>query len=82
MPAKTGASHALSSFVSLVVATMLSKYVTAYTPSLAEAGAVAGRHVGALFGTPLSRETTGGLVVLLALSFVWGVVYHFVRHER
>jgi hypothetical protein len=81
MPAKTGASHALSAFVSLIVGTMLSKYVWTYTPSLAEAGALAGRHVGGLFGTPLSRETTGGLVVVLALSFVWGVIYHFARHE-
>ncbi|WP_251342112.1 hypothetical protein [Haloplanus halophilus] len=80
MPAKTGASHALSAFVSLIVGTMLSKYIWTYTPPLAEAGAVAGRHLSAVVGTPLSRDVTGGLVVVLLLSFVWGVLYHFARH--
>ena len=80
MPATTGASHALSAFVSLIVGTVLSKYVWTYTPPLAEAGAVAGRHLAAVIGTPLSRETTGGLVVVLGLSFVWGVLYHLARH--
>ncbi|GAB6860779.1 hypothetical protein ACFR97_00805 [Haloplanus litoreus] len=81
MPAKTGASHALSSFVSLIVGTVLSKYVWTYTPPLAEAGALAGRHLSGLVGTPLSRETTGGFVVVLLLSFLWGVIYHLARDE-
>ncbi|WP_251328772.1 hypothetical protein [Haloplanus pelagicus] len=81
MPAKTGASHALSAFVSLIVGTVLSKYVWTYTPPLAEAGAVAGRHLSGLIGTPIAPETTGGLVVVLLLSFVWGVIYHLARHD-
>ncbi|QGX95647.1 hypothetical protein EI982_13010 [Haloplanus rallus] len=80
MPAKTGASHAMSAFVSLIVGTVLSKYVWTYTPPLAEAGAVVGRHLVTLIGVPLSRELTGGFVVVLALSFLWGVLYHVTRH--
>jgi len=80
MPAKTGTSHALAAFVSLVVGSMLSKYVWTYTPPLAEAGAAIGRLLAPLLGTPLSREVAGGLLLVLALSFVWGVVYHLGRH--
>jgi hypothetical protein len=80
MPAKTGTSHALAAFASLIVGTTLSKYVWTYTPPLAEAGAAVGRQLEPLVGVPLSRELTGGLVVVLALSFLWGVIYHLGRH--
>lgn len=80
MPVKTGTSHALAAFVSLIVGSMLSKYVWAYTPPLAEAGATVGRLLEPLIGAPLSREVAGGLVLFLALSFLWGVVYHLGRH--
>jgi len=80
MPAKTGTSHALASFVSLIVGSMLSKYVWTYAPPLAEAGVAVGRLLDPLIGTPLSREVSGGIVLVLALSFVWGVVYHLGRH--
>ncbi|WP_338740688.1 hypothetical protein [Haloplanus salilacus] len=80
MPAKTGTSHALSAFVSLIVGSMLSKYVWTYTPSLAEAGATIGRQLELLIGAPLPREMAGGLVVVVLLSFLWGVVYHVGRH--
>jgi hypothetical protein len=80
MPAKTGTSHALAAFASLIVGSMLSKYVWAYTPPLAEVGVTVGRLLESLTGAPLSQELTGGLVVIPALSFVWGVVYHLGRH--
>jgi hypothetical protein len=80
MPAKTGASHALGAFVSLIVGSVLSKYVWTYTPPLAEASAAVGRSVAAVVGTPLPRDLAGGLVVVVGLSFVWGVVYHLGRH--
>jgi hypothetical protein len=82
MPVKTGLSHALAAFVSLVVGTMLSKYVWTYTPSLATAGRTVGTYVTALSGVPLSREAAGGLVVVVLLSFLWGVAYHVGRHGR
>jgi hypothetical protein len=80
MPAKTGVSHSLAAFASLVVGSVVSKYVWTYAPSLAEAGAVTGRYVAAAFGAPFSRDLAGGLVVVLALSFAWGVLYHLGRH--
>jgi uncharacterized membrane protein YoaK (UPF0700 family) len=78
MPAKTGGSHALAAFVSMVVGTVLSKYIWTYTPPLAEVGAAIGDVLG-LVGIPMSREQAGALVVVLGLSFVWGVVYHVTR---
>ena len=79
-PARPGSSHALAASDSLIVGSMLSKCVWAYTPPLAEVGVTVGRLLESLIGAPLSQELTGGLVVILAPSFVWGVVYHLGRH--
>ncbi|MFB6151302.1 MAG: hypothetical protein ABEJ40_05795 [Haloarculaceae archaeon] len=81
MPAKTGGSHALATFVSMVVGTVLSKYVWNHTPSLARAGVVVRDLVASTTGVTMTRQTTGMLVVVVAVSFAWGVVYHFARHS-
>jgi len=80
MPAKTGGSHASAAFVSMILGSTLSKYVWTYTPSLAEASAAVGRVLATTTGTPFSRQFAGTLVVMIGLSFAWGVVYHVVRH--
>ena len=79
MPAKTGGSHALAAFVSMVVGTVLSKYIWTYTPPLAKVGAAVGDGLRAVTGVGLSHQQAGALVVVLALSFAWGVVYHVAR---
>jgi hypothetical protein len=80
MPAKTGGSHALSAFVNTVVGIMLSKYVWQYTPPLAEASTTLSARITQVTGTAMPEELGGALVVVVALSFVWGIVYHFIRH--
>lgn len=80
MPAKTGGSHALAAFTSMIVGTMLSKYLWEYAPPLAEVGVAIGDRVAALTGTPIPREQAGAMVVIVGLSFLWGVTYHVTRH--
>jgi hypothetical protein len=80
MPAKTGGSHALAALVSMIVGTVLSKYVWSYAPPLAEAAAVVGVLLTRAAGVPFSRDLAGAMVVMAGLSFVWGFLYHVGRH--
>ncbi|WP_276272150.1 hypothetical protein [Haloarcula litorea] len=83
MPAKTGGSHALASFVTLVVGTVLSKYIWAVSPDLKAASTAATvtaeRVAGVSF--PYSDQFAGVVVLMVGISFVWGVLYHVTRHE-
>jgi len=83
MPAKTGGSHAFASFVTLVVGTMLSKYIWNLAPPLGEIALLAITGIRTLTGAPLpvNEEFAGTVVVMVAISFVWGVVYHLGRHD-
>jgi hypothetical protein len=82
MPASSGASHGLSAFVTLVIGAMLSKYVWQLVPSLGEVSLLAIVTIRSLTGAeiPVSEQIAGMVVVMIALSFVWGVVYHVGRH--
>lgn len=81
MPAKTGASHAFAAFTSMVVGTVLSKYIWNHAPSLAEAGTRVSAMLASTAGVELPATASGSLVVVLGLSFLWGVVYHVTRHD-
>jgi hypothetical protein len=65
----------------MILGTVLSKYVWTYTPSLAEASVTVGQVLAAATGATFSRQLAGTLVVMVGLSFVWGVVYHLARHS-
>lgn len=82
MPAKTGGSHAFASFVSLLVGTMLSNYLWQVAPSLGEASVAVMELVRTATGAsvPVSNQFAGSVVVMVGLSFVWGLVYHLGRH--
>jgi len=80
MPAKTGGSHAFAALASMVVGTILSKYVWNHTPPLADAATAVGTLLTRATGTAFSRDLVGTMVVMVALSFVWGVIYHVSRH--
>lgn len=83
MPAKTGASHGLSAFATLIVGTVLSKYLWNAAPSLGETSLLVVKGIRSSTGAdlPVNEQFAGALVVMVALSFVWGVVYHFGRHS-
>ncbi|WP_436931549.1 hypothetical protein [Halosimplex halobium] len=80
VPAKTGASHAFAAFASLLAGSVLSEYVTETLPPLASVGETVSALLVAATGVALPRPLSGSLVVVLALSFVWGAVYHYARH--
>ncbi|WP_336038038.1 hypothetical protein [Halobacterium yunchengense] len=82
MPAKTGASHGVAAFVTLMVGTTLSKFVWDLMPPLGEVSLLVVRALQSTTGAsiPVTEEFAGSLVVMVGLSFLWGVVYHFSRH--
>lgn len=82
MPAKTGGSHALASFVTLIAGTLLSKYVWSLAPPLGEASLAAIRFIQQTVGAqlPVTEQFAGTIVVMVGISFVWGILYHFTRH--
>ncbi|MFB6136031.1 MAG: hypothetical protein ABEJ04_04660 [Halobacteriaceae archaeon] len=80
MPVKSGASHAVASFLSIIVGSLLSTYLSAHSGTLRWVTAFVGEHLGSALGVPVSNTLAGIAVVATALSFVWGVAYHFSRH--
>lgn len=82
MPATSGASHGAAAFVTLVVGTILSKWIWDLLPPLGEAALVVVAAIRGATGAPVpvNEQFAGTLVVMLGLSFVWGVVYHVGRH--
>jgi len=83
MPAKTGASHGFSAFVTLLLGTALSKFVWDILPPLGELSLVTIRTLQSETGLniPVTEEFAGTIVVMVGLSFAWGMVYHFSRHS-
>jgi hypothetical protein len=82
MPASSGASHGLSAFITLIIGAMLSKYVWQLAPPIGEVSLLAIGVVRSLTGAaiPVNEQIAGMVVVMVALSFVWGIVYHVGRH--
>lgn len=82
MPARTGGSHALASFATFIVGTVLSRYLWEYMPPLGEASLAVVGMLRATLGAPIptSERVAGTLLLMVGLSFAWGVVYHLQRH--
>ncbi|WP_340100845.1 hypothetical protein [Salinibaculum salinum] len=82
MPAKTGGSHASAAFVSMLIGTTMSKYIWELVPPIGEATLLLLGVIEAIPGlsVPVTEEFGGALLVILTLSFAWGVVYHVSRH--
>ncbi|MFC6955500.1 hypothetical protein [Halorubellus litoreus] len=81
MPATTGASHGFAAFATLLIGTMFSKFVWELLPPLAELSLLV---IGTLrqlgLAVPASRQFAGTIVVMVGLSFLWGILYHVSRH--
>jgi len=76
MPAKTGASHAIASFGSIV----LGAYISAHTSLVTGLSRSIGESVLSTVGLSLPESVTGMLLISTGLAFLWGVAYHFARH--
>lgn len=82
MPLKAGGSHAFASFATLVVGSLLSKYVWTLAPPLGEASVAVAGFVATLTGGafPADRQFAATVLLVVGLSFGWGVGYHLSRH--
>lgn len=83
MPATTGLSHGVAAFTTLIIGTILSKWIWKLLPPLGEVSLFVIGAIRSVTGAdiPVNQEFAGTIVVMLGLSFIWGVIYHFGRHE-
>jgi hypothetical protein len=82
MPAKSGASHGLAAFVALLVGTIFSRFLWDVLPPLGEISLLTMELLNEQVGmdVPTSEQFAGSVVIMMFLSFFWGVAYHFQRH--
>lgn len=80
MPAKTGASHAVASVVTIILGAFISNYLSTHSSVLWGLTHTTGESVTSLVGLELPEVMTGILVVASVLSFFWSIAYHFSRH--
>ncbi|WP_139171099.1 hypothetical protein [Halorientalis regularis] len=83
MPATTGASHGFAAFATLIIGTVLSKFVWELLPPLGQFSLTVIEFVQRTTGAriPTNEQFAGALIVMVALSFCWGVIYHVGRHS-
>lgn len=83
MPATSGMSHGFAAFASLIIGTILSKFVWDFLPPLGELSLFLIRETRSITGAsiPVNEQFAGSVVVMVGLSFLWGVIYHFSRHS-
>ncbi|MFB6110449.1 MAG: hypothetical protein ABEJ60_06205 [Halodesulfurarchaeum sp.] len=83
MPAASGASHGIAAFGSLIIGAVLSRYIWELVPPLGELALVTIRIIQSTTGAniPTSEQFAGAVVVMMGLSFAWGVIYHLGRHS-
>lgn len=84
MPVASGASHGVSAFITLLVGTILSKFVWDLTPPVGEVALQIITFIQSMTGAniPTDEQFAGTVVVMIILSFAWGVVYHIRRHPE
>lgn len=80
MPVKSGGSHSFSAFASMLVAAVISNYVSEAVPSFAEASRAAREVLVTVAGVEFAPGFVGQVLIASGLAFVWGVLYHVSRH--
>jgi hypothetical protein len=83
MPASSGASHGLAAFATLIIGTILSKLIWDLVPPLGQLSLSTIKIIKSVTGAdiPTSEQFAGAIVVMIGLSFLWGVIYHIGRHS-
>jgi len=81
MPVKSGASHALAAFTTIILGAVISNFLNAHSSVLRDLSSTVGGFVTTVGGVDLSNTLVGLLVISTFLSFLWGVAYHIARHQ-
>lgn len=83
MAGTSGASHGLAAFITLIIGSMLSKFVWNLIPPIGEFALFVTDLIKSVTGAniPVNEQFSGTLVVMVVLSFIWGVAYHLGRHS-
>ena len=80
MPAKSGASHALAAFTTVVLGAVISNVLNAHSREIRDVSAGIGSLITSATGVDVPSSLAGLAVVATLLSFLWGVAYHYARH--
>ena len=84
MATKSGYSHALAALLSLLIGRLLVSYLQPYFPVIFEPlEKVTVKFEGwieNLLGVELTSEIFVPVIVAVAIAFLWGLIYHYVRH--
>ncbi|GAA0668537.1 hypothetical protein ACFQDG_02055 [Natronoarchaeum mannanilyticum] len=83
MATTSGLSHGFSAFGTLIVGTLLSKFIWDIVPPLGELSLLTIELIRSTTGAelPANEQFAGTLVVMVGLSFAWGIIYHVGRHS-
>ena len=82
MPAKAGSSHALSAIVSVMLGSVLGSYIKTHSEMVKGFTNMVGAFLTGSLGVPIHEEIAGIIFVIAAISFIWGVVYHYARERE
>lgn len=84
MTVKSGMSHGFAAFGTLICGSILSKFIWEFIPPLGELALLSISTLQSLTGAdiPVSERFAGTIIVMVGLSFLWGIIYHIGRHGR
>lgn len=86
MARKSGYSHALAALLSLLVGKLLVSYLHPYFPMVFDPLERKAQQLLEKLSTALGVEWNSDffvpLLVAILIAFIWGLLYHRVRHER
>lgn len=80
MPAKTGASHTVGYFISVVVGSLLVEHILTYIPPSRIISRRVGVFLSAYTSVPISEEVAGMLLITGILTGIWGIGFHLYRY--
>jgi hypothetical protein len=79
MPVKSGLSHGLAAFLSIIIGSLLSTYLNTHSSFIRDSTEVVGRQLAGFLSVQVPAFVGGVVVIATFLSFGWGVAYHFSR---
>ena len=81
MPVKSGLSHGLAAFLSIILGSLLSTYLNTHSGLIRGGTEFVGRQLGVILGIEVPAFVGGVVVIATLLSFGWGIAYHFSRFK-